>query len=139
MAASISDNTEGTINQVPSNFVLDTGAAVTLLSHDHWNRLGTNQLQPWDGANLVGANGSPITVHGTVDTNLRFAGIDFPAKVVVVDGLTAKAILGLDFLEAHECIVNIRRSFLNFQDMMSRYYWKEPMPLALWDTCPLPM
>ena len=82
---------------------------MTLLSHDHWNKLGTNQLQPWDGTNLVGANSSSITVHGTVDTNLKFAGIDFPTKVVVVDGLTAKAILGLNFLEAHECIVNIKK------------------------------
>ena len=43
---------------------------------------------------------------------MRFAGIDFPAKVVVVDGLTAKAILGLDFIEAHECIVNIKKKLL---------------------------
>ena len=105
---------EGSINQVPTNFVLDTGAAVTLLSHDYWNKLGTSQIQPWDGTNLVGANSSPITVHGTADVNLRFAGIDFPTQVVVVDGFTAKAILGLDFLEAHECIVNIKKKLLAF-------------------------
>ena len=103
---------EGTINQIPTKFVLDMGAAVTLLSHDHWIGLGTSLLKPWDGANLVGANGSPITVHGTVDAILRFAGINFPTHVVVVDGLTAAAILGLDFLEAHECIVNIKKKLL---------------------------
>ena len=32
--------------------------------------------------------------------------------MVVVDGLTAKAILGLDFLEAHKCIVNIKKKLL---------------------------
>ena len=46
--------------------MLDTGAAVTLLNHDYWSELGTSQLKPWDRANLVGANRSPITVHGTV-------------------------------------------------------------------------
>ena len=96
------------------------------------------ELQPLDGAKLVGANGSPITVHGTVDTNLRFACIDFPAKVVVVDGITAKAILSLDFLKAHECIVNIKKLLEHPKHDVS-LLWKEPMPLALWDSCPLPM
>ena len=58
---------------------------------------GTGELETWAGANLISANGSPIVVHGTVNVVLRFADIDFPTQMVVVDGLTAKAILGLDF------------------------------------------
>ena len=103
---------EGTINQIPTSFVLDTGAAVTLLRHDLWRQVGTGKLEPWAGANLVSANGSPIVVHGTVKVVLRFADIDFPTQMVVVDGLTAKAILGLDFLEAHECNISIKKKLL---------------------------
>ena len=109
---------------------------MTLLRHDHWNGLGTSQLKPWNGANLVGANGSPITIHGTVDVVLRFAGIDFPTQVVVVDGLTAKAILGLDFLEAHECIVNIKKKLLVLPRLdvsltigESQYLWHNRPPI----------
>ena len=103
---------EGTVNLTPTSFVLDTGAAVTLLRLDHWNQTETTQLKPWDGANLISANGSPITVHGTVTVVLNFAGVNFPTQVVVVDGLTAEAILGLDFLEAHECIIHIEKKLL---------------------------
>ena len=35
---------ERTIKQGPTNFVLDIGAAVSFLSHDHWNRLGTTAI-----------------------------------------------------------------------------------------------
>ena len=103
---------EGTINQTPTSLVLDTGAVVTLLRHDHRNQVGTNELNPWAGANLISANGSPITVYGTVNVVLRLADIDFSTQMVVVDGLTAKAILGLDFLEVHESNVNIKKKLL---------------------------
>ena len=45
---------------------------------------------------------SQTTVHGTVTVVLNFTGVNFPTQVVV-DRLTAEAMLGLDFLEAHEC------------------------------------
>ena len=85
---------------------------MTLLRCDHWDKVEANQLKPWDGANLISANGSPITVHGTVTVGLNFAGVNFPTQVVVVDGLTAEAILGLDFLEAHECTIQIQKKLL---------------------------
>ena len=64
---------EGTINRISTSFVLDRGSAVTLLRHDHWHQVGTGELEPWAGANLLSANGSPIVVHGTVNVVLRFA------------------------------------------------------------------
>ena len=92
------------------------------VSHDDFNRLGTNQLQPWDGANLVGANSSPITVHGTVDTNLSFAGIDFLAKVVWWMVSQPKQYWNLTFSRLMS-VLSAKRIFLNFHEMMSRYYW----------------
>ena len=85
---------------------------MTLLRCDHWDKVEANQLKPWDGANLISANGSPITVHGTVTVGLNFAGVNFPTQVVVVDGLTAEAILVLDFLEVHECTIQIQKKLL---------------------------
>ena len=90
---------KGTVKQTPTSFVLDTGAAATLLRLD---QMETTQLKPWDRANLISANGSQTTVHGTVTVILNFTGVNFPTQVVV-DRLTAEAMLGLDFLEAHEC------------------------------------
>ena len=76
---------KGTVNNTPAAFVLDTGAAVTLLSHKLWKQgtLPGHKPQPWDGPNLVAANGSPITVHGTDNVVLNIAGIDLPLQVVI--------------------------------------------------------
>ena len=50
---------------------------------------------------------------------LRFVDIDFPTQMVAVDGLTAKAILGLDLPETPEC--NIRNSSC-YQSKTTHYY-----------------
>ena len=59
-----------------------------------------------DGPNLVGANGSPITVHRIDNVVLNIAGIDLPLQIVIANGLTAEAILGLDFMEAQESTID---------------------------------
>jgi len=109
--------------------VLDTGAAVTLIRHDHWNQQNTSKLKSWDGANLINANGSPITVHGIVTVVITFVDMDFPTQVVVADGLTAKAILGLDFLKANECVINIKMKLLMLTN------WNVSLPLRRDDAC----
>ena len=48
--------------------LLDTGAAVTLLRKDTWDKVTSHspqQLVPWSETKLVGANGSPLNIHGS--------------------------------------------------------------------------
>ena len=52
---------------VPVEFVLDTGAAVSLIREDVWSRISKSsphvpQLQEWK--RLVGVNGSALSVKG---------------------------------------------------------------------------
>ena len=129
MCPALAHQVKGVINQTPTRFVLDTGAAVTLIRHDHWNQQNTSKLKSWDGANLINANGSPITVHGIVTVVITFVDMDFPTQVVVADGLTAKAILGLDFLKANECVINIKMKLLMLTN------WNVALPLRRDDAC----
>lgn len=43
---------------------------------------------------------------------LNVAGTDLPLQVVIADGLTAEAILGLDFMEAQGSTIDIGRKLL---------------------------
>ena len=51
----------------PVQFMLDTGAAVSLVRRDVWDRLGGASLfglSPWRGRHLVGVEGSTVPLYG---------------------------------------------------------------------------
>ena len=53
------------INSYTVHSMLDTGAAVSLLSNDTWNKIkGTSTLTPWTNPGLVGVGGTPLRVSG---------------------------------------------------------------------------
>ena len=69
------------IGKEPINLLLDTGAPVTLLRRDIWDRVNSkpqNFLLPWEGHRLVGINGSPIQVHGQCMINTNLEGMTSP-------------------------------------------------------------
>lgn len=80
-----------------------------------WDQMKQNKtmLEPWNGQWLVGVKGTPLQVCSIVQVELRLGEETFQPKVVVVDGLTANVILGLDFLEVHSCTVDIGKKTLH--------------------------
>ena len=64
----VSGSTQG----IPTNFIIDTGAAVTLLHKDMWDKLG-KLLMPWDGSPLVGVARNPLEVWGSVVVKVEIA------------------------------------------------------------------
>ncbi len=70
---------------------------------DLWDEVCTRAmtLTPWTGRGLVGVEGSPIRVHGVAEFRVSFGGKPSLMEVVVADSLKARAILGLDVLEAN--------------------------------------
>ena len=109
----------GQVDGTPTAFILDTGAAVTLLHQDLWDRGKRPQstLEPWNGPKLVGANGTPMRVHGTAMVNLTLAHKIFPTQVVVTESLAAGAIMKLDFLEKNRCIIQADKRMLTLPEM----------------------
>ena len=85
------------------SFLLDTGAAVTLLSLQWWNKCGAPDvpLTPMSHR-LVGVTGTPLAVQGSATLPLLIGKTTFYTPVIIVDCLTENGILGLDFLCSHK-------------------------------------
>lgn len=119
IASEISYRLKGYIASIPIQFVVDTGASVSLLSTDVWHRVSANkhmELKEWGGSNrLVGVNGSPLHVQGIVLVHLSLSkNVVFENKFLVVEGMTVEAILGLDFLETFKCMIDSGERKISF-------------------------
>ena len=88
---------------------------MSLLRYDIWRQVkpADHSLRPWTGNSLVGVDGTPLTLHGYTDLTIRLSDIPFTATVVIADGLTTEAILGLDFLLANQCILDMGKRTLH--------------------------
>ena len=100
---------EGLVNGVPANMLADTGAAVTVMSKEFWDRakLGTVHLEETVGKKLVGVQETPLELHGTSQVEIELQGEKFTAKVIVAGSLTTDIILGRDFLKDHQCSIEM--------------------------------
>jgi len=46
---------------------------------------------------------------GSVNVSLSIANLAFEQEFIIAEGITAEGILGLDFLEANKCILNLTK------------------------------
>jgi hypothetical protein len=74
--------------------VIDTGAAVSLIDTTTLGhcQLSRQDLVPWNQQSLVGVDGSPLCVKGSLLVQLNCNGYTFVVSVVVVQGLREAAI-----------------------------------------------
>lgn len=75
---------------------------MTLLRKDTWDQANFDNkltLLPYSTVQLVGMDGSLLTVHGRATVKLYLEGVSTTTDIVVVSPLMAEAILGLDFLQ----------------------------------------
>ena len=97
--------------------VLDTGAAISLISDRTWGLIGEEaSMANWDGNKLVGVEGSEIPVLGVAQNlNINFAGVEVQGGFIVASALNSEAILGLDFLENNQCCINTEQKVLQLK------------------------
>ena len=92
---------EGMVSGERISFLLDTGAAVTLLRNDTWARINLRRprkLEPSSEQQLVGVDGASLQVHAQAKIGVELGGVVIPTDVIVVSPLTTEAIPGLDLL-----------------------------------------
>ena len=82
---------------------------MSLISSELWDRIKPSNSPKLNHASmrLVGVDGSPMRVQGSVMVNLQLLGQSFQQEVIVADALTSEGTLGLNFLEAHECVLDL--------------------------------
>ena len=109
----------GRVLEALVSFLVDTGAGVSLLRGDVWDRAmpENNEMRKEVTDRLVGVDGIPIKVRGTVSTKVYLEGLVFNQKFVIADGITVEAILGMDFLEANKCVLDLCRGELVAKDV----------------------
>ena len=56
--------------------------------------------------------GTPLKLHGCASVSVEIASCIFESMMVIVGGLTAEVILGLDFLEKNYCILDMGKHVL---------------------------
>ena len=95
-------------------FLVDTGATVSLISSEVWNRIkpaNPPELKPVN-MKLVGVDGSPMQVQGSVIVDLNLSDQAFQQEVIVANSLTSEGILGINFLEANGCVLDLSQGEL---------------------------
>eukprot|EP00731_Ephydatia_muelleri_P014191 Em0007g1501a len=102
-----------------SQCLIDTGAAVSLLSVNTWQRVAgycrvLPPIEKWTGQTLVGVNGSALSVKGVAGLPLSLEGNIFNVPFVVTDDILVEAILGLDFVESNHCVIDCGHRNLTF-------------------------
>ena len=96
----------GQVNGCPVKFLIDTGAAVTLVSAEMFQQIpNRTDLEP-AAYTICGADGKHLNILGQGAMEITLGPLRVMYDVVIAD-IQAAAILGIDFLLEHECKLDI--------------------------------
>ena len=92
---------------------------MSLLSSKIWREIENTRvpiaMQPWPGEKLVGVNGTPLSVRGCIHAPLCIGGTQFDGTFVTTSDLWVEAIVGLDFIRAHKCVIDCSYNTISFK------------------------
>ena len=91
----------------PMEMMLDSGSAVSLVLKEEADKLQdklTNITIPQ--VRLITASGEPLQIAGRVQASVKICQLNVIHQFLVVDKLVTPVILGLDFLQQHNLILN---------------------------------
>ena len=100
--------TQGQVEGIPINFLVDTGAAVTVMSTAAYERIPPNRRPALRQTHttISGVGGTSVDVAGSSEMTLVFDGIPVIHEVIIV-GIAMDAILGQDILLSHQCKLDL--------------------------------
>ena len=98
----------GSINGKAYDIKIDTGSNISIVRTDVLTEKDQICVQPVSSC-LRTVTGERAPIHGKSDLQLRIGSLNLWHPMWVAD-IQDKCILGLDFLECHDCLVNIKDS-----------------------------
>lgn len=104
------------VNDIVTDCLIDTGATLSILSLRAWdiiNQSGNNQLEAFK-SQVFTASGNPVKIKGSVSVIIELGGVRSVTKLIVAD-IDIDAILGLDFLKANNCQIDIINNVLKIK------------------------
>ena len=105
------------INNRRISFLVDTGSAFTILRQDTWEKVSPeNKELEYSGKSYVSVDGTHLTVHGLCVVPVCIEGKVFNHRVYVMSDITTEALLGLDFIESHQCSFDAGKKTLTFSE-----------------------
>ena len=94
-----------------SSCLLDSGAAVSVVRYSALLDLVKGNIRS-SNALVVGANGTPLDVMGMSTLNVRLGSFLDEHEFIVVKELTVECLLGADFMEKNDVLIDCRRKCL---------------------------
>ena len=99
---------KGRIGPVDGIFLIDTGSSDTLLSSKVWQSIPMKEKPQLKALTTTSeqADGSPLSLIGCADMEIR-VGTACAVMTVTVADISSSGIIGMDYLEATNCKINI--------------------------------
>ncbi|MBJ5695604.1 retroviral-like aspartic protease, partial [Salmonella enterica subsp. enterica serovar Derby] len=105
---------EGTVDDVPCQMMIDTGANATIIRPDILNDLSEHPRQLFSpkGVYLRTVTGDIAPVHGKIELQFQISTIRVKHLAYIAD-IHDNCILGLDFLREHDFVVDLQETLLH--------------------------
>ena len=110
--------------------LVDTGASVTVLSEEFYRMRNYPTLLNVSNDKFVGAGG--LIMFGKTEVSIGIGNCRVPIDVYVSKNLTKPFILGLDFLQKQQCVVDYKQKVLKAGDA-TLHLTKRLSPLSFFD------
>ena len=84
-----------------------------------WEKLNQTdvKVEPTKYHNIVGVNSHPINIRGSATVAVIIANKRYYQKFIIADNITAEGILGMDFMEANKCVLDVAKRQLILEQL----------------------
>ena len=109
----------GEVNEVPVKILIDTGAGMTVINSQFWEKLNgkqTLELQPSKYTSANTANGQSVSIRGSHPLHFRLGDTVYPFIAHVLPDIKNLVILGKDFLDSFNCVIDFSANVLQIAD-----------------------
>ena len=105
----------GSIGSSPVTFLLDSGAAISVIRLDTLDTHVRNQITDAGLMAPIGANSSPLDVIGQITLPVNIGNFQSDQVFIVMRTLTVDCLLGADYLVAHEVVINYKQAIVEIK------------------------